>query len=580
MFSKYYQGELAFLRDLGREYAAAHPAVAGLLAERGTDPDVERLLEGFAFLSARLRERLDDAAPELIEDLSQLLLPHYLRPIPAATVVEFLPVPGALRARAEVPAGAELASVAVEGVSCRFRTTAPMALVPATLTDAALDQAIGATPTIRLQLQAPGPALPAVFQDAPIRFFIHGELPFASTLLLWIARHLTGVRVRGATSGKVISLGPNALRLVGFDPDFPLLPWPPLAPPGSRTLQEYFTLPQKFLFFELRGLGAARDVAEDKFDLLLDFDRPPELPARITRDTFRLNCAPVINLFPAGGEPIRVSGIGEEHLIRAAGMAPRHVEIHSIDAVRGLADSTGAPRTYHPFFSFGHGPQGAAARYYRVRRRHHVLDGGIDCHLSLLTPRDGGTGPAEETLSIDLTCTNRGLTSGLRPGDVSVATQTSPSVARFRNILPVSKPARPPLGSELHWRLVSHLAVGRVSVQAETLRTMLGLYNFQALADQVSGRANHLRIDGIRAAEASAVRRVIDGAPVRGTRISLELDEGHFAGLGDAVVFGGILDELFAAQAGLNTFAEVAIRLQPSGREYQWAPRNGTRALL
>jgi len=580
MFSKYYQGELAFLRDLGREYAVAHPAVAGLLAERGADPDVERLLEGFAFLAARLRERLDDAAPELIEDLSQLLLPHYLRPVPAATVVEFLPVPGALRARAEVSAGAELASVAVEGTSCRFRTSAPLSLVPASVVDVSLDQAIGATPSIRVQLQAPGPALPAVFQDAPIRFFVHGELPFATTLILWMARHLTGVRVRGATSGRTISLGPRALRLIGFDPDFPLLPWPALAPQGSRTLQEYFTLPHKFLFFELRGLGAAREVAEERFDLLLDFERPPELPARLTRDTLRLNCAPVVNLFPATGEPIRVSVIGEEHLVRAAGLEPRQVEVHSIDAVRGLADSTGAPRTYHPFFSFGHGPQGAGSRSYRVRRRHGILDGGIDCYLSLLTPRDGGTGPTEETLSLDLTCTNRGLPGALRPGDLSVATQTSPSTARFRNILPVSKPARPPLGSELHWRLVSHLAVGRVPLRAETLRTLLELYNFQALADQVAGRANRLRVDGIRAADATAVRRVVEGAPVRGTHVSLELDEAHFAGPGDAVLFGGVLDEMFAAQAGLNTFTEVAVRLQPSGREYAWAPRNGTRALL
>src|SRR5512141_2299308 len=99
MFSKYYQSELAFLRGMGKEFAAAHPELAGLLAERGGDPDVERLLEGFAFLSARIRERLDDAVPELIHDLTEILLPHYLRPVPACTVVEFQPVAGALRAR-------------------------------------------------------------------------------------------------------------------------------------------------------------------------------------------------------------------------------------------------------------------------------------------------------------------------------------------------------------------------------------------------------------------------------------------------------------------------------------------------
>src|SRR5512141_2881929 len=99
MFSKYYQSELAFLRGMGKEFAAAHPNLAGLLAERGGDPDVERLLEGFAFLAARIRERLDDAVPEVIHDLTEVLLPHYLRPVPACSVLEILPNPGALRAR-------------------------------------------------------------------------------------------------------------------------------------------------------------------------------------------------------------------------------------------------------------------------------------------------------------------------------------------------------------------------------------------------------------------------------------------------------------------------------------------------
>src|SRR5512138_1977451 len=182
MFSKHYQSELAFLRGMGKEFSAAHPSVAGLLAERGGDPDVERLLEGFAFLAARIRERLDDAVPEVIHDLTEVLLPQYLRPVPACSVLEILPNAGALRARQQVPAGAEVASTPVDGVSCRFRTTAPTALVPVSVADATLDAAIGATPVLRVQLHAPAAALPAVFVDDGIRFFIQGELPLASTV--------------------------------------------------------------------------------------------------------------------------------------------------------------------------------------------------------------------------------------------------------------------------------------------------------------------------------------------------------------------------------------------------------------
>ena len=522
MFSKHYQSELAFLRGMGKEFAALHPSVAGLLAERGGDPDVERLLEGFAFLAARVRERLDDAVPELVHDLAEILVPQYLRPLPAATVVEFLPAAGALRARARVPAGAEVASVPVDGVACRFRTTADLDLVPISVQDAALDQAIGATPVLRLQLQAPAPALPAVFQDAGIRFFVQGELPLASTILLWLARHLVDVRVKGLASGRTLRLGPRAVRLVGLDPAFPLLPWPGLAPRGYRVLQEYFALPQKFLFFEVAGLGAASDVAEERFEISFHFERPPELPARLGKDAFRPNCAPVVNLFAAEGEPIHVSGIGEEHLVRAAGMEPRHVEVHSVDLVQGLPDARGERRTYEPFSRFGHGAEGEGARFYRLRRRHSPLDGGIDTWLSLGTPRDGGPGPSDETLGLSLTCTNRALPGQLKLGDVSVATQTSPTLARFKNVLPVTKPVRPPLGGELQWRLVAHLAANRAPLpRAETLRALLDLYNFPAFADQQSGRATRLRIEGIRGAEGTPARRVVGGAPVRGTRISI-----------------------------------------------------------
>jgi type VI secretion system protein ImpG len=581
MFSKYYQSELAFLRGMGKEFAVVHPDLAGLLAERGGDPDVERLLEGFAFLAARIRERLDDAVPELIHDLTEVLVPQYLRPVPACTVVEFLPVPGALRARHVVPAGAEVASVPVDGVPCRFRTAAPLELVPVSVADAAVDAAIGANPVLRLQLQAPSSALPAVLGDGGIRFFIQGDPPFASTLLLWLARHLRGVEVRAPGSGRSVKLGPRAVRLVGLEPDFPLLPWPALAPAGYRPLLEYFTLPQKFLFFEVRGLSAARELAEERLELALQFERPPELPARVGKESFRVNCAPVVNLFATAGEPVAVGALGEEHLLRAAGLAPRHAEVHAVERVEGLPDARGQARPYAAFTSYGHGAQGKDARYYRVRRRASVVDDGNDAFLSIGTPRDGSPAVGEEVLSVDLICTNRSLPARLKLGDVSVPTESSPTMTRFRNIAPVTRPIRPPLGGDLQWRLVSHLAANRATVaRPEALRALLELYNLPALADEQAGRGNQLRIEGIRAVEAVPARRVLDGAPVRGLRVALELEERHFAGPGDAFLFGAVLDTLFAAQAPLNSFTEVIARLTPSGREYAWTPRNGTRAIL
>lgn len=581
MFSKFYQGELAFLRAMGKAFAQANPSTAGLLAERGGDPDVERLLEGFAFLAARVRERIDDGIPEISHDLTEVLLPHYLRTIPATSIVEFLPIPGALRARARIPRETELSSVPVEGVPCLFRTTADLDLLPVTVLDVALDQAIGATPTLRLQLGIAAQAAPALFAEEGLRLFVHGELPLASTLLLWMARYLRGVEVKGLGHGRSVSLPAAAVHMVGLDPALPLLPWPRLAPAGYRLLQEFFTLPQKFLFFELRGLQAAAPVADERMEISFRFERPPELPARVGRDTLRANCVPVVNLFKTSADPCSFEVLGQEHLLKAADLTAQQVEIYAVDKAIGIPEGPGDRHPYQPFSGFAHGAEGKEARYYRLRRSLSPIDQGLDTWLSVLRPGDAGGGPGPETLSLDVTCTNRSLPAQLRLGEISQPTPSSPTIARFRNVVAVSKPACPPLGTELHWRLLAHLAANRASLgDPEVLRSLLELYNFQGLSDEQLGRANRLRVEGIRAVRESPGRRVVGGAPVRGAQIAIELDEGHFAGVGDAWLFAAALDELLAHQVSLNSFTELSVRLEPSRREYSFPPRSGGRALL
>jgi type VI secretion system protein ImpG len=578
MFSRLYQGELAFLRAMGKAYAEANPTTAGLLAERGSDPDVERLLEGCAFLAARVRERIEDSIPEMVHDLAELLLPHYLRSVPAATIVEFTPVPGALRARLRVPAGTEIAAVPVEGTSCRFRTTADLDLLPVSVQDVALDQAIGATPALRVQLQASAQALPALLQPDGIRFFVQGELPFASTLLLWMARHLKEVEVRSAKGS--VRLPAASVRTAGFEPSFGLLPWPRFAPGGYRALQELFALPQKFLFFEVRDLQAAASVADERLEILFRAERPPELPARVSKDALHVNCIPVVNLFRTAADPVRVEAIGEEHLLRAADLAPGHMEIHSVESAVGVPE-VGERYPYHPFTSFAHGTLGKDARYYRLRRALSPVDEGLDTWLSVSRPIDAGIGPGPEVLSLDVVATNRSLPAQLKLGDVSQPTPASPTLAKFRNITQVTKPIRPPLGTELHWRLVAHLAANRAPLDGpDALRELLELYNFQGLVDQQSGRANRLRIEGIRELVAAGARRVVEGAPVRGSRVSVLLDEDHFAGLGDAYLFACALDEMLGAQVPINSFSELHVKLAPSQREYAFTPRSGGRPVL
>lgn len=580
MFSKYYLSELAYLREMGRAFGTANPSIAGLLAERGADPDIERLLEGVAFLTARIRERVDDDIPEMVHVLTDLLLPHYLRPVPASTIVEFTPQLRALRGRSTVPAGVELAARPIDGTSCTFRTTTEVDLLPLTLEEALLDKSSVTSPVLRLFFQVHEPVYPEIFRASGLRLFIHGELATSAHILLWLLRYCRGAQFR-TESGKVLQLGPGSIHATGFDRDFRLLPWT-RSSDGYRQLQEYFTLPEKFLFFEVRGLDAARSIAEDRFEIAFPLERPPPLDARIDRETFRLHCAPAINLFSTAAHPLRHHSLTSEHLLRAEGLEPRHMEIFSVDSVTGLRPGSTERRNYRPFFEFAHAAsENAEQSFYRLRRAASTIDDGVDTYLSLDTPRDVTPSLSDETLSIELTCTHRSLPTRLQVGDVHLPTISSPPNTRFRNISPISRPGRAPLGTELHWRVLSHLAVNHRSLACpDTLRLLLELYNFKSLTDDLAARATRLRINAIRAVEAQPGTRFLEGTPVRGNRTRITIDEQNFLGAGDAFLFGCVLDELFASNVTLNAFNALSIRLQPSQMEYTWSPRNGTQSIL
>ncbi len=583
MFSKYYQSELTYLRELGKDFGKAYPAVAGMLSERGGDPDVERLLEGFAFLTARIRERLDDDVPEVIHTLTDLLFPHYLRTLPSCSIVEFTPVAGALRTRQRVAKGTELASNPIEGTMCRFRTTADVDLVPAQITDVIHDMATPSAPTLRVQFQTHEAGRPAVFHADGLRLYLAGEHATCATVMLWMMQHLRSVTVRGMSAGaKGIDIGRTSVRPAGFDERCSMLPWPRFAPGGVRLLQEYFTLPSKFHFIDVRGLDAAQSRAEDRFEIVFQFDRPPSLPARISKDLFKLHCTPVINLFAVDADPVKVDPAQHEYLLRASEIDPRHMEIYAVEKVTGLQSGRSDRREYKPFFDFvhAHNPDDLPS-YYRVRRSNSPLDDGIDTWLSVQTPRDVPGGAVEETLSIELTCTNRALPSQLKVGDICMAAPGSPPFARFKNITAVTVPVRPPFGQSLHWRLVSHLALNyRSLADRQSLRSLLDLYNFLAAVDRQAARANRLRIEGIRDVRTRPVERLVKGVPVRGVGTTLELDENSFAGEGDLFLFASVIDEVLAAHAGLNTFSELNVKTHPSQAEYAWKAKSGQQPIL
>ncbi len=126
---RYYNRELQHVREMGSEFAREYPKIAGRLGMDGTevaDPYVERLLESFAFLTARVQLKIDAEFPDFTQNLMELVYPDYLAPLPAMAVAQFNPVPeeGALADGLLVPRNTSLRSITGKGdrTACEFRT--------------------------------------------------------------------------------------------------------------------------------------------------------------------------------------------------------------------------------------------------------------------------------------------------------------------------------------------------------------------------------------------------------------------------------------------------------------------------
>lgn len=585
MYNVYYQEELAFLREMGREFAAAHPAVAHMLESAGADPDVERLLEGVAFLTGRVRQKLDDEIPELFQSMMALLWPHYLRPVPSTGILQFQPMAEQLSGVIEVPRGTEVESIPVDGTPCRFRTCYNTDLAPIQLAGAALDMPMASDAQLRVTIKTAGKVPFEQMKLRRLRFFLAADVVQASSLYLWLMRYGRHLELRNPATGKSVKLLNDMIRSGGFAHDEAILPYPAHAFPGYRLLQEYFTCPVKFFFVEFHGLERLLHLdLKDTFELVVPFSRRPEDELRVDKDSLRLFCTPIVNLFKHAADGIRVDHSRTQYRVRpsTSGQPPHHYEIYSIDKVVGLVQGEAQRRNYPPLHAFQHvGGLGEDAIYHQTRLYDAVVGEGTDTYISFVSADQKFVVPPTETISIDITCSNRNLASRLKVGDVSVATSSSPEFARFRNITPISRSLRPPLGKGLHWRLISHLSLNYLSLTSvEALRGILELYNYQALYDRQAARENILRLEGLEALEAKPVERLVGGAPIRGTSVFLHMNESNFAGEGDMYVFATVLNEFFALYASMNALTELKVRGTKYGEIYEWAPRLGQQAIL
>jgi len=571
MNTESYQKELNNLRELAVEFAEKHPALAPQLSGPSPDPDVERILEGVAFLTGNIRQKLDDDFPEFAQSLMQI--PHYLQPLPSSTIIEFTPK-SILKSPLVIPKGTFVDSNEVEGTSCRFQTCQDINIAPVQLTDAYVEEKGVGKRVIELNISLNSMDIQTWAKDG-IDFYIGGDYIGASDVFLLLQHYLTGIDVIVDNSNTVLQLGADQLEPLGFDEKQKLIPFPSNGFPAFRTLQEFFLFKEKFLFVRLKGLRSIKKA--NQLTIRFNLDKVNFKMPVINSQRFILHAAPSINLFNHDAEPIKLTGRQSEIRIvpkKGRGRSVKeHFEIHSIQNVEGNNRRANSRTVYKPISGFYSG--GSTTPVYQTSVKSGDEGEAGDTYLTLHYPAQMEI-KTNETLSIEMMCSNSDLPSQLRPGDISRATSNTSELVEFSNILPPTNSLKVPVGGALIWRLLSHLSLNFLSLaNKDNLQALLSLYIFPGATAKKEETINRKKIAGIVDVEISNTDRLVHGSLLRGQEIEITLDRDAYASRGDMILL--FLIGFFAT---INCFTQVTMKESNTGETYSWPAKLGDRPLI
>jgi type VI secretion system protein ImpG len=616
----YYNRELSYLRRLGAEFAEAHPKIASrlrLARDTTEDPHVSRLIEAFAYLSARIRHKLDDDFPEITDAILGVLYPHYQAPIPSAALVQFAldRSEGELTTGYEIPKGSMVETESIDGEPCRFRTCYPVTLWPIEVVRAEMAGRPFVAPATRFSAQSAAvvhihlrtlsPTLTFDQLDLrSLRFYLNGQDQHVLPLYELIFNNVTHVALAArAKDPQPVVLEPACLAPVGFERDQGLLPYSPRSFLGYRLLTEYFVFPQKYLFFDLTAIEPARlKDCGNNLEIFLYLDRTmADLERNVSADTLRLGCAPLINLFPKRAEPIKLTQTQYEYHIVPDARRRMATEVYSIDHVEATSPDDRKVE-FLPFYSLRHGADQREQKtfWYATRkpggRFKGQADTGTDVYLSLVDLDLDPSAPADWIIDVETTCLNRDLPGRLFKPRLTLS--DGGPIAKIECLAGPTPTRRPPLKKGALWRVLSHLLLNHLSIadlvphgrpeaeapdgtnptSADALREILRLYDF---SDSEKIRTEIESIFSVRS------RRVVgrtggdvSGGFCRGVEVTIQFDESKFPDHG-VYLFASVIERFLGLYGSINSFSKlVALSRQRDGALRRWPPRAGEKALL
>ncbi|HUO10738.1 MAG TPA: type VI secretion system baseplate subunit TssF [Phycisphaerae bacterium] len=636
---RYYDLELQHLRGMGAEFAREFPKIAGRLGLEGftcADPFVERLLEGVAFLSARVHLKLDAEFPRFTQSMLETVYPHYLAPTPSMTMLQFQPQEDepALAQGYRIPRHTSVKSLIGKGdqTACTYRTGHEITLWPLKVLEAnyyirelaSLDvpQAAlaGAKSGIRIRLQTTAGLKLNQIQADSLQFYLNAPGEQQTRLYELIIGHTIGAVMQPATKPpkwrELIGNAANPpVKTVGFEDEEALLPYGPRSFQGYRLLQEYFAFPQRFYNFEVSGLkNGLKRGTENTVDLILLFNTVNlNLENMVSGANFAMHCSPAVNLFPMNADRIHITEKASDFQIIPDRTRPLDLEVHSVEKVVGIGAGNDTVVEFLPFYRARDAEEGGA--YYQINRVPRVPSAkeqrfgtrtrypGADVYLSLVDSKNAPFRSELKQLAVAVYCTNRdlALTVPIGRGPSDFTMEAGAPVTAIKSIS--GQPTMPRASyaeGDTAWRIISHLSLNYLSLSdargeqsvgagagAGALRDLLRLYTgpmeTRGSADSAEFSGIRKQVEGVKnIATKQIIRRVNKPGPIsfaRGLEVTVTFDEINFEGTG-VFLLGAVLERFFAKYVTLNSFTETVVRTMERGEVMRWPARLGLRHTL
>ncbi len=586
-FLRYFDSEMRYLREAGREFAEAQPQAArqlGMTTPGAPDDRVAAVYEGFAFLTSRLRMKLDDALPEITDPLIDHLWPHAGRTIPSLAILECKPRTGEARILDILPAGLQVRSTPIgsDGTVCVYRTTQPVRLLPLEVCEAGVRMREDGRTVIRLAFNLLHREQRLLDDLSRIRLYLHGDRPTASALYAVLTQQVEsiGMRMPRLLDCQLQPQPAMRFEVAGFGPDTRLWPVDRDARDAEldreQTMLEYFAFPEKFHFVDLCGFntaGVPPGETRIEFEIVLN--------GRIAGDvTFganniRLFCTPVINLFELDAQAIRPNAHDRDYPVRPPASAGDHIEPYDAQSVVAADPRNAMYHEYQSFKEFRH--RGGMMRYESPERYYHSsirhgVTGQREMWVTLgghLWDEPGSVPDGHVTVRV-LANNGRLPRMALSESMITEPVSAFSGVERVRNLTAPTMPLYPPRGGEYDWKVVSHFnAAGSTELNmmdASVLRGALSLYDWSPQDD------NMRRIEAIHYVWLDEDTEIIGTRVDRIVNVNVGIEPSGFAGPGDVALFGDVLSRFVGRYACFHYAVRLVLYQGVGGAVRRYPP--------